>query len=174
MIEYVRIPSPVGSLTVFAKNGNLVRLSIDGDGFQPPNFRELVFNPENPLLKEAERQLKEYFSGKLQVFRLPLQMEGSVFQRKVWQCLLEIPYGETRSYQDVAERIGNRKAVRAVGQANRNNPLPIIVPCHRVIGKDGSLKGYFGSKTDWKAYLLKLEGFSPQKAEDQPPRAEIM
>ncbi|AIQ56073.1 hypothetical protein PBOR_03165 [Paenibacillus borealis] len=95
-------------------------------------------------LSEAERQLAAYFSGQLQSFSVPLDMRGTVFQRQVWEALLSVPYGESASYKDIAVRIGNPQAVRAVGGANNRNPVPVIVPCHRIIGAGGSLVGYAG------------------------------
>jgi methylated-DNA-[protein]-cysteine S-methyltransferase len=106
----------------------------------------------------AISQLQEYFAGTRQAFDLPLVFnKGTAFQRAVWQALCAIPYGETRSYRDIARAIGNEKAVRAVGQANRANPFPIIVPCHRVIGASGALVGYAGSQVHLKSYLLDHE-----------------
>ena len=108
------------------------------------------------LTKRTIEQLKEYFSGIRKSFDLPLEMNGTEFQLKVWNELCNIPYGETRSYKDIAEKIGNPKAVRAVGGANNKNKLMIIVPCHRVIGANGSLTGYAGG-IDVKKILLELE-----------------
>ncbi len=117
-----------------------------------------IDNNEKPtaLLKKVVKELDEYFSGKRKTFDIPISFNGTEFQKKVWNALLEIPYGETRSYKDIAEHIGNPKACRAVGMANHNNPISIIVPCHRVIGKNGSLTGYAGG-LDMKNYLLQLE-----------------
>jgi methylated-DNA-[protein]-cysteine S-methyltransferase len=105
---------------------------------------------------EVMRQLRAYFDGKLKEFDLPLTLEGTDFQRRVWTSLMAIQYGETLSYAELAERIGNPKAVRAVGLANGSNPIPIIIPCHRVIGSNGSLTG-FGGGLDTKKTLLALE-----------------
>jgi methylated-DNA-[protein]-cysteine S-methyltransferase len=110
----------------------------------------------NPLLKRAAEQLRAYFAGELQSFDLPLDMQGTAFQKSVWQQLLEIPYGETRSYSFVARALGAPKAVRAVGAANGRNPMAIVVPCHRVIGAHGSLVGY-GGGLEVKQFLLDLE-----------------
>ena len=110
------------------------------------------------LCKAAVTQLKEYFEGKRKSFDLPLDIHGTAFREKVWKALLEIPYGKTISYKDVAERIGNPKAVRAVGGAVGSNPVPLIVPCHRVIGANGKMVGFMGpSHTDVKEKLLALE-----------------
>lgn len=111
---------------------------------------------ETKLLKEADRQLREYFSGQRKEFALPLLLRGTDFQKKVWQALCEVPFGQTASYQEIAQRIGSPKACRAVGQANHHNPVSIIVPCHRVIGKNGALTGY-GGGMEMKQYLLTLE-----------------
>ena len=118
-----------------------------GEGF------ELV---ETALLKKTDSQLREYFSGKRKKFDLPLLPQGTGFQMSVWKALQTIPYGKTCSYKDIAVLAGNEKACRAVGMANNRNPITIIIPCHRVIGKDGSLTGY-GGGLDIKEYLLQLE-----------------
>jgi len=110
----------------------------------------------NPLLGRAIDQLRRYFAGELREFDMPLDMQGTAFQKRVWDALLKIPYGETRSYGHVANTIGAPKAVRAVGAANGRNPVPIIVPCHRVIGAGGSLTGY-GGGLPLKRFLLDLE-----------------
>ncbi|AGK95592.1 methylated-DNA--[protein]-cysteine S-methyltransferase [Clostridium pasteurianum] len=111
---------------------------------------------ETPLLKKANEELQEYFSGKRKNFDLPLEAEGTDFQRKVWKALQEIPYGETCSYKDIAENIGNTKASRAVGMANNKNPIFIFIPCHRVIGSNGKLVGY-AAGLDVKERLLEME-----------------
>ena len=111
---------------------------------------------ETPLIQKAASQIKEYFEGKRKKFKLPLVMHGTEFQLAVWQALQDIPFGETRSYKEIAASIGRPKAVRAVGMANNRNPISIIVPCHRVIGHDGKLVGY-GGGLPLKQYLLELE-----------------
>ncbi|MFW2489896.1 methylated-DNA--[protein]-cysteine S-methyltransferase [Clostridium chromiireducens] len=111
---------------------------------------------ETELIKEAIRQLNEYFQGKRNVFDLPLEPKGTEFQKRVWNALKEIPFGETKSYGDIAKIIGNEKAARAVGMANNKNPIPIIIPCHRVIGANGKLVGYAGG-LHIKEKLLKIE-----------------
>jgi len=111
---------------------------------------------ETPLIKKAASQIEEYLNGKRKKFSLPLAMHGTEFQMDVWRALQSIPYGETRSYKDIAELINRPKAVRAVGMANHRNPISIIVPCHRVIGHDGSLTGY-GGGLPVKKFLLELE-----------------
>ena len=111
---------------------------------------------DKEFFREAARQLEAYFSGKLESFDLKLAPKGTIFQKSVWKALCEIPYGETRTYKDIAVSIGKPKAYRAVGLANNRNPIAIIVPCHRVIGANGKLTGY-ASGLDVKAFLLKLE-----------------
>lgn len=111
---------------------------------------------ETSLLKKANQQLQEYFTGKRKHFDLPLAPQGTEFQRKVWAALQDIPYGATYSYKDVAENVGNIKACRAVGMANNRNPIPLFIPCHRVIGANGSLVGYAGG-LDIKKKLLETE-----------------
>ena len=114
---------------------------------------------ETALIKEANRQLSEYLKRERQMFDLPLNPRGTDFQKRVWRALCDIPYGETRSYKQIAEAIGNPKAVRAVGMANNRNPITIVVPCHRVIGADGKLVGY-GGGLEMKEFLLRLESCS--------------
>ena len=110
----------------------------------------------SPLQREVDKQMGEYFEGKRKEFDLPLRPEGTDFQKKVWNALLEIPFGETRSYQDIANAVGSPKACRAVGMANHQNPIIIVIPCHRVIGKNGKLVGY-GGGLSMKEKLLLLE-----------------
>ena len=119
-------------------------------------LQEMQEEPQNPLLQDTMRQLQEYFAGTRKSFSIPLDLQGTDFQKKVWNVLLSIPYGETRSYSDIARAIGKPDAVRAVGAANGRNPLSIIVPCHRVIGQNGSLTGYAGG-LEIKKMLLDLE-----------------
>ena len=132
----------------------------------------LSANPEvkkdSALCKEVREQLEEYFSGKRLDFDLPLVIEGTPFRKKVWQALMEIPYGETRSYGEVATYIGNPKACRAVGGANNANNLPILIPCHRVVGSTGKLVGFMGTRTDVQACLLAHEqGIIAKKREKE-------
>jgi methylated-DNA-[protein]-cysteine S-methyltransferase len=117
---------------------------------------------ETPLIKKAAAQLNEYFAGKRKTFDLPFKLNGTEFQRSVWNALLTIPYGETRSYKEIAEYIGNPRACRAVGMANHRNPLAIIIPCHRVVEHGGGLGGYAGG-LDVKRYLLDLEKKANEK-----------
>ena len=119
-------------------------------------------NDRHPLLRETVQQLRAYFAGRLRAFDLPLDIQGTPFQKRVWRELLKIPYGKTRSYMQVAVASGAAHAVRAVGAANGANPIPIIVPCHRVIGSDGKLTGY-GGGLPLKKRLLALEGAIPMR-----------
>lgn len=119
-------------------------------------FEEECIEAETPLLKKAAEQLYAYLAGERQVFDLPLKPYGTPFRKRVWDALCQIPYGETRSYKDIARAIGNEKACRAVGGANNKNPISIFIPCHRVIGADGKLVGY-GGGIDIKIKLLELE-----------------
>lgn len=142
---------PIGKIGI-AEEGGCITNVILGDDKAPEGF-ELA---TTPLIEKAAAQLREYFEGKRKEFDLPLALAGTEFQRSVWKALQTIPWGETRSYKDIAVQIGNPKATRAVGMANNRNPIPIIVPCHRVIGSDGSLIGY-GGGLPMKRYLLELE-----------------
>jgi methylated-DNA-[protein]-cysteine S-methyltransferase len=152
------VQSPVGRLRLAASEKGLVAVLWEKDNHLPAQMRraDLVENTRHPTLLAAEGQLGEYFAGKRRAFDLDLDLCGTKFQIEVWQALLAIPYGETRSYGQLARQLGNRNATRAVGAANGRNPIPIIVPCHRVIGASGKLTG-FGGGLDVKAQLLDLE-----------------
>lgn len=121
-------------------------------------INEITYSPSDPLLMSVLKQLEEYFHGKRKSFDLKIRQKGTNFQQLVWSELVQIPYGKTKSYQEIAQAIGNPKAVRAIGQANKANQFPIIVPCHRVIGKNKTLTGYAGTRTDIKEKLLTIEG----------------
>ena len=149
-MNYCYMDSPVGRLLIVEDAGAITNVEFDKE---PP---EGVQMGNSALLDECKRQLEEYFAGERREFDLPLSMKGTPFQMACWQALQEIPYGETRSYADIARRIGRPKACRAVGGANHVNPISIIVPCHRVIGAGGSLVGYGGGLSR-KEYLLELE-----------------
>lgn len=148
MISRMVIGSPVGPLTIAEQDGAITHIlfgSCDEAG------------DKTLVLEEAERQLAEYFQGARREFDLPLKPSGTEFQKKVWKALEAIPYGETRSYGDIARAVGREKAFRAVGMANHNNPISIVIPCHRVIGANGAMTGY-GGGLDKKRFLLRLEG----------------
>ncbi len=142
----------IGKLTLAEENGFLTHLL-----FGEVNMGAVgQWTQPTALLTEAEKQLEQYFTGKRKEFTLPIQAKGTAFRQEVWQALLTIPYGETISYKELANRVGNPKAIRAVGGANHNNPISIIIPCHRVIGTDGNLTGY-GGGLETKRYLIQLE-----------------
>lgn len=149
-MDRIYMASPVGTLCLCATERGLAEVHIveAGEGLKEER--------SSPLLERAREQLKGYFEGRLRAFDLPFALEGTEFQRLVWAALCEIPYGETASYGEIARRIGRPRAVRAVGGANHNNPLAIVVPCHRVIGSDGRLVGY-GGGLDVKQWLLDHE-----------------
>ena len=152
MISHYTYETGLGSVTIIEEDGALLAISMQ---------RSLEgVEKATSLTKEAYTQLSEYLKGKRKTFDLPFKMRGTQFQLQVWNAILDIPYGETRSYKQIAEAIGNPKAVRAVGMANNRNPLLIIVPCHRVIGKNGSLVGY-GEGLEMKEFLLRLEKSLP-------------
>ena len=151
MLEWRRFESADFTCRLVASETGICALELHPDG-HPPG----VESSANPLLDRAAEQLRAYFGGELRAFDLPLDMQGTAFQKSVWLQLLEIPYGQTRSYSDIARALGAPKAVRAVGAANGRNPIAIIVPCHRVIGAGGSLVGY-GGGLPLKKFLLDLE-----------------
>ena len=145
------IQTPIGALTLLGSDQALREIRFD-DGLATPDDGQCAVG----ALKQAAHQLAEYFDGKRSSFNLPLEPKGSSFQKQVWRELRNIPYGQTISYGDLARRIGKPSAARAVGSANARNPIPIIVPCHRVIGSNGSLVG-FGGGLPTKSYLLGME-----------------
>ena len=145
MNYYIVKNSPVGAYSI----------GYDGDVITSVTFGEAGESVPSPAALEAERQLAEYFAGTRKTFDLPIRMVGTEFQRKVWQALLDIPYGETRTYGDIARAVGNSRACRAVGGANHVNPICIIVPCHRVVASNGI--GGYGEGIEIKKILLELE-----------------
>ncbi len=152
------IASPIGPLTLIAADGRLAGMHMEITRYEPDagTLGTALDRDAEPVLAAAARQLDAYFDGELTSFDLPLTLDGSPFQRTVWAALQDIPYGETISYGELARRIGQPSASRAVGLANGKNPVSIVVPCHRVIGADGSLTGY-GGGMDRKRFLLGLE-----------------
>jgi len=155
-LAYKLIASPVGKLKLVASDKGLVAILWEKDSPRRVRLNEPVENKEHPVLIETERQLGEYFAGKRKAFSVALDMRGTRFQKNVWEALLAIPFGETRSYGQLAKQLGNPRASRAVGAANGRNPVSIIVPCHRVIGSSGKLTGFAGG-LGTKAHLLGLE-----------------
>ena len=155
-LAFMEMASPVGTLKLVANDTALVAVLWENENPKRVRLAELIEQVNHPILLETQKQLNEYFAGKRQQFDLPLDFEGTEFQQKVWQALLTIPFGQTRSYRDIAQQVGNVKAVRAVGAANGKNPISIIAPCHRVVGANGKLIGFAGG-LDNKEILLKLE-----------------
>jgi methylated-DNA-[protein]-cysteine S-methyltransferase len=154
------MPSPVGTLTLVAGEGGLVAILWEDDRPGRVAIGGSHEDAGHPVLRETERQLGAYFAGRLTVFDIPLDFRGTPFQKQVWSALLTIPYGETRSYAEIARQVGRPTAFRAVGAANGRNPISIVAPCHRVIGMSGGLTGFAGG-LEAKALLLALEGHAP-------------
>ena len=144
------IDSPIGKIEIIEENEKITELNIYNEK------KNNIIEKDTKLLLETQKQLKEYFEGKRTKFEIPLNPKGTEFMKKVWKELLKIPYGEVRTYKEIAEKVGNSKASRAVGMANNKNPIPIIIPCHRVIGSNNKLVGY-ALGLDMKKYLLDLE-----------------
>lgn len=150
------IASPVGTLTLVASDIGLVAILWEDDSPDRVRLGALTDTADHPVLIQAERELGDYFAGRRTGFAVPLDMRGTDFQQSVWRALLTIPFGETRSYADIAAQIGRPTATRAVGAANGRNPISIIAPCHRVIGANGALTGFAGGLAV-KEYLLDWE-----------------
>lgn len=154
-MNYIKsIKTPIGIITIKEKNNKIIELQLNSNLVQPIKENEKI--KETPLLIETEKQLTEYFNKTRTKFDLPLAPQGTDFMKRVWKELIKIPYGETRTYKQIAQKIGNEKASRAVGMANNKNPIPIIIPCHRVIGANNKLVGY-ALGLDKKEFLLNLE-----------------
>jgi methylated-DNA-[protein]-cysteine S-methyltransferase len=154
---YKWMDSPVGKLKLVASDHGLAAILWERERPRRVPLNIAAEDGNHPVLIETERQLNEYFGGRRKSFALKLDFDGTSFQQRVWRALLTIPFGETRSYGEIARQIGNPTATRAVGAANGRNPISIVAPCHRVIGSTGKLTG-FGGGLDAKAYLLTLEG----------------
>ncbi len=152
---YSKFPSPVGPLAVAVTERGLARLEFDRGQIPAQDNNTWIKSEEKT--RTCRHQLEEYFARTRREFDLPLDLQGTEFETRCWQALLKIPYGETRSYGDIARAVGSPKAFRAVGLANHNNPVAIIVPCHRVVGSNGGLTGY-GGGLEMKERLLRLEG----------------
>lgn len=153
MINYFCYDTEIGRIKISEKDEKIIGLVFSD------YKKEDEIEKETELIKKAYTQLEEYLSGKRTEFDIEIEMIGTEFQKKVWKELLNIPYGETRSYKDIAIVIGNEKACRTVGNANNKNPIAIIVPCHRVVGSNGSMTGYAGG-LDIKEKLLKIEKYN--------------
>lgn len=156
MLHHAILPSPVGDLTLVADDTALVAILWPDDKPERVRLEATADRPDHPVLAAAATQLAEYFAGTRTVFDLPLAPRGTAFQRDVWRALDAIPYGETRSYADIAQAIGRPTATRAVGAANGRNPISIVTPCHRVIGRSGALTGFAGGLAA-KQHLLAHE-----------------
>ena len=154
--SYKTFPSPVGVLTLVASDTGLAAILWENDRPGRVRLGEMIENEDNAILAETAKQLGAYFAGTLTAFTVPLDFAGTDFQKSVWHALLTIPFGETRSYAEIARQIGRPSAVRAVGAANGRNPISIIAPCHRVIGSNGALTGFAGG-LEAKQLLLGLE-----------------
>jgi methylated-DNA-[protein]-cysteine S-methyltransferase len=154
---FITQPSPVGVLKLVANGSRLAAILWENDKPNRVRLGLMSEAPDNPILIKTARQLEEYFAGTRDCFDLELEFAGTTFQKSVWAALLTIPFGETRSYSEIARQIGNPTAVRAVGAANGRNPISIVAPCHRVIGASGKLTGFAGG-LEAKERLLRLEG----------------
>jgi methylated-DNA-[protein]-cysteine S-methyltransferase len=161
---YKTMESPVGTLKLVGSHAGLAAILWEDDDPRRVRLEAESEDENHPVLIETERQLNEYFAGKRKTFSVKLDFGGTPFQKKVWRAMLSIPFGETRTYGELAKQIGDPQAVRAVGAANGRNPIAIIGPCHRVIGASGKLTGYAGG-LEAKAVLLRLEGGEVDKAD---------
>ena len=154
---YAHYTSPVGTLKLVVSDNGLAAILWENDDPDRVRLGAMTEQPGHPVLVETMRQLDDYFAGKRSRFDLPLDFHGTEFQKSVWAALLTIPFGETRSYAEIARQLGRPTAFRAVGAANGKNPISIVAPCHRVIGTNGALTGFAGG-LEGKAFLLDLEG----------------
>lgn len=164
MLYYDIISSPIGQLLLLASDKGLKKILFE-DQFDHENISG-DWQKDSTKLEDVKTQLLGYFDQKLTTFRLELDPDGTVFQKQIWKQLEEIPFGEVRSYQDIANAIEKPNACRAVGMANSKNPIPIVIPCHRVIGKNGKLTGYAGGLEN-KAILLQIEGIDQENKSQQ-------
>ncbi len=156
-IGYDIYDSIIGKLYIVVSDKGVERVTLDEEEFNKYINKNNI-KEDKEICKETVKQLYEYFNKKRKIFNLPINIETTEFRKSVYNELVKIPYGQTRSYSDIAKSINNEKAVRAIGQANRSNNIVIIIPCHRVIGKNGKMVGYAGNKISIKEILLKLEG----------------
>lgn len=162
-LVYALIPSPVGKLKLVATDRGLAAILWENESPNRVRLGTMVESPDHPILVQAQTQLNDYFAGARTLFTVPLDMVGTDFQKKVWSALLAIPFGETRTYGELARQLGNPNASRAVGAANGKNPVSIITPCHRMIGSDGSLTGFAGGLAT-KQFLLEHERAPPARS----------
>ena len=166
IVHFDFVDSPLGRMRITAVHEGLTSISFDGDRYAPPQDPAWVRDPSFPALRRAAAQLTAYFAGERRVFELPLAATGTPFQRTVWDAIAAVPAGDTISYAELARRAGHPGSARAAGAATGRNPIAIVVPCHRIIGADGSLTGYAGG-LDRKRALLALE----QKRKPMRPAA---
>ncbi len=145
---------------IYSSANGICRIELNKTSDKKFYTKKTKLQEDDPYLFNVVEQLKDYFAGKLKVFNVPLDLSGTPFQLRVWDELLKIPYGETASYKDIAIKLGDANLVRAVGRANGANPVPVIIPCHRVINSNGNLGGYSGGM-DIKIKLLEIEGYLP-------------
>jgi methylated-DNA-[protein]-cysteine S-methyltransferase len=171
-LAYKFVQSPVGKLKLVASDKGLTAILWENDNPRRVPLKNLVQHDEHPVLALVESQLKEYFGGSRQTFDIPLDMRGTTFQKSVWEALLTISFGETRSYGELAKQLGRPSASRAVGAANGRNPVSIVVPCHRVIGSSGKLTGFAGG-LGAKALLLDLEKKSTERFAETEQKHEV-
>ncbi|HEV2694201.1 MAG TPA: methylated-DNA--[protein]-cysteine S-methyltransferase [Verrucomicrobiae bacterium] len=154
--EYSTISSPIGELLLVTDGSALTGIYFIGRKHVPATSKSWTHNPKHPVLQQAAAQLKKYFLGKQNKFTIPLRAAGTEFQEKIWQEIAKIPFGETITYTELAKRAGVSHAIRAAGTSTGRNPISIIIPCHRIVGKNGSLTGFAGG-LDKKRHLLELE-----------------
>lgn len=154
MLFKKQMNSPIGKLTLITSDTGIREIVFQDSRMKNP---DAITNNNHPILLQCEKELNEYFASGRRDFSVPLEIEGTEFQKKAWKVLTKIPYGKTKSYGEQAQKIGNPKAIRAIGAANGRNPIPIIIPCHRVIASTGHLHG-FGGGLATKQKLLELEG----------------
>ena len=169
---YKSISSPVGTLKLIASPAGLVAVLWENDKPERVRLGQLYEDLAHPVLQKAETQLGEYFSGKRREFSVPLDLRGTDFQNNAWKALLTIPFGQTRSYGEIARQIGVPTGSRAVGAANGRNPVSIIVPCHRAIGTDGSLTGFAGG-LERKRFLLDFERSGGERGQEEQQRLDL-
>jgi methylated-DNA-[protein]-cysteine S-methyltransferase len=162
MTSYSILKTTQGDVMLVANTSELIGLYFVGGKHVPQARSNWKLDPEHPVLREAAKQLGDYFEGKRTDFSLPLHFAGTDFQNRVWQEIARIPHGKTISYSELARRAGKPQAVRATGTSTGRNPLSIVIPCHRVMGKNGSMTG-FGGGLEWKRYLHGIENIEPSK-----------
>jgi methylated-DNA-[protein]-cysteine S-methyltransferase len=163
-VRWNRFPGPLGAMLVIASDEGLLGIHFEGERYEPVVRDEWTHRPDDPLLRRAQAQLDEYFGGSRRAFDLPLAPSGTAFQRDVWRAIAGVAFGATISYRELAIRAGRPQSVRAAGAATGRNPWTIVVPCHRIVGTDGSLTGYAGG-LGRKRELLALEAGQRRLAE---------